>query len=46
MRGYDGRYATIGLSLIHNMLLTNQDLQTRVTSLVENVRIQVFFVNT
>jgi mediator of RNA polymerase II transcription subunit 23 len=38
MRGYDGRYATTALSLIHNMLLTNQDLQTRVASLVENVR--------
>ena len=37
MRGYDGRYATTGLSLIHTMLLTNEDLSNTVASLVENV---------
>lgn len=37
MRGYDGQFAHISLSLVHHMLLTNQDLDNRVSSLMEEV---------
>lgn len=42
MRGYDGQFAHISLSLVHNMLLTNKDLHTRVSSLIENVYSSIF----
>jgi mediator of RNA polymerase II transcription subunit 23 len=38
MRGYDGQAAHTSLSLVHHMLLTDRDLHTRVSSLVEEVR--------
>lgn len=37
MRGYDGQFAHTSLSLVHHMLLTNRDLQNRVSSLIEEV---------
>ena len=37
MRGYDGQFAHTSLSLVQHMLLTNQDLHTRVSGLIDNV---------
>ena len=37
MRGYDGQCAHTGLSLVQHMLLTNHELQSRVSSLVQEV---------
>lgn len=37
MRGYDGKSAHTSLSLVHHMLLTDHDLYSRASSLVEEV---------
>ena len=37
MRGYDGQFAHTCLSIVHYMLLTNQDFQSRVSTLVKEV---------
>ena len=36
-RGYDGQFAHICLSIMHYMLLTNQDFQSQVSTLVKEV---------
>lgn len=37
MRGYNGHSAHTSLSLVHHMLLSDNELQTRVASLIANV---------